>query len=204
MLSTFFRGAILGLGLVVPLGPQNTFIFQRATIQQNFLPLFPVLFVFILCDAALILGAVLGVECVDSLFCWKKGLMAAGGTFLLYFAWTMWKSSGSLEENPNAQTLNMARQVLYAFSVSLLNPHAILDAFFAIGTVSVKYTGVEKYSFALGCITMDIIWFVFLAIAGFYLKKIKNGKKIIQITNKTSSIIMIVIAIDLFHKILSE
>jgi L-lysine exporter family protein LysE/ArgO len=37
-------------------------------------------------------------------------------------------------------------------SVSLLNPHAILDTVEVIGTNSLSYTGIEKIAFTLDCI----------------------------------------------------
>ncbi len=202
MLSIFVKGAVLGLGLVIPLGPQNAFLFQRATVQQRFIYLLPVLFVAILCDAFLILSAVIGVNLIDPFIKWKSGLMLVGALFLLYMAWTMWKSSNTAEWSSQSRVLNIWQQILYTLSISLLNPHAILDTFFVIGTVSSNYIGVEKHAFAFGCIFIDIIWFLSLTFMGFYLKKIRNGVKIIKITNRISAVIMCVISLDIFYKLL--
>ena len=53
------------------------------------------------------------------------------------------------------------RQVKYALSVSLLNPHAILATVGVIGTTSLRYPDLpEKLAFTLACITVSWLWFV--------------------------------------------
>ncbi len=41
----------------------------------------------------------------------------------------------------------LKKQILFAASVSLLNPHAILDTIGVIGTNSIQYIGSEKMGF---------------------------------------------------------
>jgi L-lysine exporter family protein LysE/ArgO len=202
MISIFLRGALLGLGLIIPLGPQNTFIFQRASLQEKFIHLLPVLLVCILCDVSLILVAIIGADLIEPFVRWKLLLQLGGGIFLLYLSWNIWKNAKQEKGTIEQKALNLWQQVFYTLSVSLLNPHAILDTFFVIGTVSASYIGLEKHLFSLGCIIIDILWFLGLACLGFFLKKLKNGSKITFITNRISSIIMLVMALDIFRTII--
>ncbi len=202
MIVTFLRGALLGIGLIMPLGPQNTFIFQRASLQEKFSQLLPVLLVCIVCDAALILGAVIGADFIQSFARWSLFVQFIGGIFLLYLSWSIWKNSKKEVDVSDKKSLGIGQQVFYTLSISLLNPHAILDTFFVIGTASASYIGFEKHVFSLGCILVDIAWFLGLACLGFFLKKLKNGSKITLITNRISSIIMLVMALDIFYTII--
>lgn len=62
--------------------------------------------------------------------------------------------------------------MLFAMSVSLPNPHAILDTMGVIGTSSLKYNGTEKLVFTVVCIVVSWLWFVGLgAEQGDFLEK---------------------------------
>lgn len=200
MFSIFLQGIFLGFGLVIPLGPQNVFIFQRAAIQEKIFEIWPILLVTILCDAFLITSAVVGVNSLEALLPWKSILTLVGGCFLFYLSWMMWKNSTRVEWNSSVKNLNRWQQIFYILTISLINPHAILDIFLVIGTFSSKYSGNEKHAFALGCIIIDVVWFLALALAGFYIKKIRNGNRVLCITNRVSAIIMLLIALNLFSQ----
>ena len=64
---------------------------------------------------------------------------------------------------------------MFAGSVSLLNPHAIMDTVGVIGASSLQYAGAEKMGFTVACILVSFVWFVFLAVAGRVLKEMKPG-----------------------------
>ncbi|NUL47318.1 amino acid transporter [Cellulosimicrobium funkei] len=53
--------------------------------------------------------------------------------------------------------------VLTALSVSLLNPHAILDTVVMLGTIANSY-GAEKWMFAGGALTGSALWFLVLGL----------------------------------------
>ena len=55
---------------------------------------------------------------------------------------------------------------MFACSVSLLNPHAILDTIGVIGTNSLHYEGEDQWIFTITCILVSVAWFHGLAIAG--------------------------------------
>lgn len=58
------------------------------------------------------------------------------------------------------------KQVLFAASVSLLNPHAIMDTVGVIGLSSLRYHGEEKVIFAVSCMLVSWIWFLGLSPIG--------------------------------------
>ena len=200
MISTFFKGAFLSLGLVMPLGPQNAFIFQRAAQSSQFKKIFPVLIIVILCDAGLILGGILGGSLLEPILRWQALISTIGALFLFYLSYGMWKSAKSAKWQEEPYLLSTGKQIVYTLSISLLNPHAILDTFLVIGTVSSSFLGLEKNLFTLGCILIDILWFFSLATVGFWLKKLKQADSIVRLISRISSILMFFIAIDLLMK----
>ncbi|WP_307724718.1 LysE/ArgO family amino acid transporter [Sporolactobacillus inulinus] len=54
----------------------------------------------------------------------------------------------------------------FALSVSLLNPHALLDTIGVIGTNALNYSGSEKWTFAAACASVSWLWFFGLAWCG--------------------------------------
>ncbi len=65
-----------------------------------------------------------------------------GLIFLMYMAWTIWHDKPSTDGE--AQIISPMKQVSFALSVSLLNPHAILDTIGVIGSSAALYSGSNK------------------------------------------------------------
>ena len=88
MIYAFIYGAILAIGLIVPLGVQNIFIFNQGANQSHFLHAMPSVLTAMLCDAILILCAVRGVSVVVLAIPWLKTILfLIGFCFLLYMGW---------------------------------------------------------------------------------------------------------------------
>jgi len=79
---------------------------------------------------------------------------------------------------------------MFAASVSLLNPHAILDTIGVIGTSSLAYTGSEKWAFAVSCILISYLWFFGLAIAGRTLGTLDRTGRWMKAINRTSALLI--------------
>jgi L-lysine exporter family protein LysE/ArgO len=102
----------------------------------------------------------------------------------------------------NSDQFSVKKQILFAASVSLLNPHAILDTIGVIGTNSLQYDGLEKVAFSVTCIAVSWIWFLSLAITGRTAGKLDQSGKFMLVVNKISAIIIWCIAIYLIKGIL--
>ncbi len=86
------------------------------------------------------------------------------------------------------------KQIAYALSVSLLNPHAILDTAGIIGTNSTAYTGSALVVFTLSCIAVSWIAFVILVLFGRIIGDFDSNGKITGYINKTSAVVIFIIA----------
>lgn len=190
LVSSVIHGVILALGLILPLGVQNVFVFNQGATQSTFKKTLPVIITAAICDTLLISLAVLGVSVIVLGVYWiKLILLTIGVIFLLYMGYVTWKSKpGTYSSDEKA--LAPKKQVAFAASVSLLNPHAIMDTIGVIGTSSISYTGTEKLAFTLACITMSWIWFFSLALVGRQVGRLNNSGGFIAILNKVSALIM--------------
>ncbi len=201
MISAFIHGFILALGLILPLGPQNVFVLSQGATQPRFRNALPVVVTASLCDTLLILLAVLGVSIVVLSVAWIKiVLVVVGVAFLAYMGWLTWQSNPSSDDPASdAQLWPARRQIIFALSVSLLNPHAILDTIGVIGTSSLAYTDEAKFAFAFACILNSWLWFFALAAIGRWVGSIAQVRRVL---NRVSAVIMWLSAIYLVYNLI--
>ncbi|WP_342532466.1 LysE/ArgO family amino acid transporter [Lysinibacillus sp. FSL K6-0057] len=186
-MEAFLHGIILAFGLILPLGVQNVFVFSQGATQPNLLRALPASVTAAICDTMLILLAVFGLSLIVLQFEWLRiTLMTIGIVFLLYMGYTIWRSNPATTENSEA--LPIKKQILFALSVSLLNPHAILDTIGVIGTSALKYSGTEQMMFTVACVFISWLWFFGLTLTGASFKKLDSAGKLMRIFNKCSAI----------------
>lgn len=186
-MDAFFYGAILALGLILPLGMQNVFIFNQGVTQQKWKHALPSVLTAFICDALLILCAVTGVSLIVlSLPAVKTAVYLLGFIFLIYLGFVSWRSSGP--QLNNSKPLKASQQMLFAASVSLLNPHAIIDSVAVIGTNSLNFIGTDKWIYTIACILVSLCWFVGLSLSGRFFKKADANGKMLKWLGKISSL----------------
>lgn len=186
-MEAFLHGIILAFGLILPLGVQNVFVFSQGATQPNLLRALPASVTAAICDTLLILLAVFGLSLIVLQFEWLRiTLMTIGIIFLLYMGYTIWRSNPVNTENSEA--LPIKKQILFALSVSLLNPHAILDTIGVIGTSALKYSGTEQMMFTVACVLISWLWFFGLTLTGASFKKLDGSGKMMRLFNKCSAV----------------
>lgn len=194
MALAFFHGAILAFGLILPLGAQNMFIFSQGALQPSVSAWLPVVIVAGICDTILISMAVGGVSVAVLSVAWLKELLVAAGViFLSYVGWLTWKSPADTfasEIDTEKTGWPLRRKIIFTLSVSLLNPHAILDTIGVIGTSSLSYDGEAKLGFTLACILVSWLWFFMLASLGRLLHSLDKSGRLLLVFNRISAIIM--------------
>ncbi|RUN64172.1 lysine transporter LysE, partial [Staphylococcus epidermidis] len=193
-MQPLIHGLLLALGLILPLGAQNVFVFNQGANQKKISKALPVIITAGLCDTFLIVIAILGVSLIlISMPTLQLFIYIIGFLFLMYMAWSLWTEKPSNIEE--IEPMPAKKQILFALSVSLLNPHAIMDTVGVIGTSASVYDGYDKVVFSLATISVSWIWFVFLAILGRITGKIDKSGKYIVILNKVSSVIVIIVGL---------
>ena len=154
MLQPLIHGLLLALGLILPLGAQNVFVFNQGANQKKISKALPVIITAGLCDTFLIVIAILGVSLIlISMPTLQLFIYIIGFLFLMYMAWSLWTEKPSNIEE--IEPMPAKKQILFALSVSLLNPHAIMDTVGVIGTSASVYDGYDKVVFSF-CI-LDLV-----------------------------------------------
>ncbi|ETT58024.1 LysE/ArgO family amino acid transporter [Paenibacillus sp. FSL H8-0457] len=191
MLGVILHGFILALGLILPLGVQNVFVFNQGVVQPRFIRALPVVITASLCDTLLISLAVLGVSVIVLEYEWiRLTLFTLGICFLVYMGAATWRSKPSGQDPESARSFSPKKQIVFAMSVSLLNPHAVLDTMGVIGTSSLQYEGADKMIFTVVCIAVSWLWFLGLGIAGRAAGRMDPSGRLLSALNRISAVIM--------------
>ncbi|MCO7126875.1 LysE family transporter [Sporolactobacillus shoreicorticis] len=202
MLTALIHGFLLSLSLILPLGAQNVFIFNQGARSAHLKEALAAILAASLSDTLLICLAVAGVSLLILTFPWLvTSLFIVGLLFLLFIGWKIWNDTATNNNQPGNQ-LSAKKQVLFALSVSLLNPHAILDTIGVIGTNAAHYHGANQWFFALACISVSWIWFFGLAFAGHITGRAGKNGPILLLVNKCSAVMIWGIALYLFYKLI--
>lgn len=191
MILAAIHGFILAFSLILPLGAQNIFVFNQGALHHRFTNALPVILTAAICDTILISLAVMGITVlVFGSFIIKSILIIIGIVFLIYMGWSTWKSKIDNNEQNTYTSFTPTKQIIFAVSVSLFNPHAIMDTVGVIGTSSLSYQGLNKLAFALSTVLVSWIWFFGLAAVGRLTGKLDRNGNFIIVMNKVSAIIM--------------
>lgn len=195
-MEVIVHGIILAFGLILPLGVQNIFIFTQGATQPTLLHALPATITAAICDTVLILLAIFGLSLLMMEMEWlRQTLMIAGIVFLLYMSVAIWRTEPSNLQEGSA--LPIKKQILFAISVSFLNPSALVDIVGVIGTSALKYSGTELILFTVACIVVSWLWFFALMFVGSRAKFLKNQQLVMNLLNKCSAIFIGCMAIYL-------
>lgn len=200
-MQALIHGIGLAFGLILPLGVQNVFIFNQGATHKRFSRALPAVITAGFCDTILILLAVAGVSLIILNFEWLKlGIFFIGFLFLAYMGWLLWRTTPEVQEEER-NPFSTKKQVMFAASVSLLNPHAILDTIGVIGTNSLVYDGFDRLIFTFACITVSWLWFFGLAYTGRKIGQIDTNGQFLKRMNQLSALIIWVIAVYMLIQI---
>lgn len=193
MVQAILHGMILAFGLILPLGVQDIFVFNQGAQHARFRSVLPVVLTAAVCDTLLIAAAVGGVSLVILSLRWVTPVIhGAGILFLAFMGWRIWRSAPAKDESGR---LSPKGQILYALSVSLLNPHALLDTVGVIGTSSLQYEGAVRWTFAAATVAVSWLWFLGLAAVGRQLGRLAASGKVMKGLNTVSALLIWAIAV---------
>ena len=156
----FIEGLMIMSGLIIAIGAQNTFILKQG-IQQNHVALTA-----LLCGSIDTILIVIGVGGLGAMIASNEIVLMVsrwgGAAFLTFYGlrsfWMAFKNQ-SLKIDGKGQKLSLKKVILTALAVSLLNPHAYIDACMLIGSVGAQFPAEERPFFAFGASFASFAWF---------------------------------------------
>lgn len=153
--TTMFGGAILVIGIIAGIGPQNLNTMSHAIRKNHEYAVATTCF---LADTILILIGCIGISILNSPTI-NKIINIVGILFLSYYLFM--KLRGLNQPNNvklDAKIVNKKTAIIRALGLTWLNPLVFIDTIVVIGGVSASYIGINHIAFTLGAILGDFIW----------------------------------------------
>jgi L-lysine exporter family protein LysE/ArgO len=198
---SFAEGFLLGLGLLIALGPKDTFTIRNSLDGRHARVL---LMIGVAVDALLI---TLGVAGLSAVFAGDHrlrviGMMLTSG-YLLYFSFHAFRSAyvgfeDGLDELVHETALDSRRQVVTrALSHALLTPYAWFDTVLVVGAFSTIHAGSSKVAFAGGAMGASLLWIGLLTLGAKATAPVLRSRKIWRQLDGAVGVVMLVLLLRL-------
>lgn len=170
MLLTYFQGMVMGMAMILPIGPQNAFVLSQGIRRQY------AVMVAGLCAASDAILISLGVFGGGALLAQSPLLLQfvtwGGVAFLTWYGWSALRAAfaaGDAPLNLDTQTPNSRYRIMITvLAVTWLNPHVYLDTVVVLGSLGEQFGDLRLW-FVMGAVTASIIWFFSLALLSSWL-----------------------------------
>ena len=184
----FIQGLIIGLTLIIAIGPQNLFIIQQG-LKESYV--FTICLICSISDAILIIiGIVLSSYLTTLSENFVQILKFIGAGWLLLYGILKIKNSFRKKEFETMHKNEKFKNIVFiTLAFTFLNPHVYLDTIILIGTISLNFN--YKFSFALGVIISSFLFFFILGYFSKYLSKYFNNNRSWFIIDNLFGILMI-------------
>ena len=170
----FIQGLIIGLTLIIAIGPQNLFVIQQG-LKKSYI--FTVCLICSLSDAILIiLGIVLSSYLAGLSENLIQILKIIGAVWLLLYGILKIKNSFKKKNFDRINKIEKIKNIIIVtLAFTFLNPHVYLDTIILIGTISLNFD--DKFLFASGVIVSSFLFFFTLGYFSKYFAKYLNNEK---------------------------
>ncbi len=163
-MNVFKIGFLLGIGLIIGLGPQNIYILRQGILKNH---AFWAASSALVCDMILVTLSLATSGLLATAYpSAKMALMLAGAVFLFGYGMLCLLSGiralkgtqpSPFKDKSKQQTIRNV--VLTTLAFSFLNPQAIIDTFVLIGGFGVQFQSLDRWRFAAGVLVASCCWF---------------------------------------------
>ncbi len=197
--SSYATGFALGFSLLIAIGAQNAFVLRQGLLRQH---LFAVVLFCAVADMALIVVGVGGLSLLIA-------DVAARYEAVLFGLATLWLAGYGVMRLRSAICANSAIKADLAGSGSLTavlttgavltfgNPHVYLDTVVLLGTVAVRFTGMDKFAYGAGAATASFVFFFALGYGASLLAPQMERPNAWRVLDTIIAVVMFALAIGM-------
>lgn len=199
MFKILLMGYMTGLGLIVAIGPQNSFVIRQGIKREHHIIIATICS---LSDMLLILLGVLGLGTLIQRYpLVVRYSSLLGALLLLWYGFVHVKSLFSSkyhEDSEVSENSTLTKKVLFTLGITFLNPHVYLDTVVLLGSMSAGYPGNGRFIFGGGSALASLTWFFGISLAAERLSPLFKKPITWQILDGLISIIMFYMSYKLF------
>ena len=194
-MENFLSGFLLGLSLILAIGPQNAFILKAGLLKQ-FVPL--LCLVCAASDAILILVGVFGFGIFFETFPNLTAFIAyAGSAFLFFYGFYAIKSAikGGKSLEADGVLKSPYKAVISCLMLTWLNPHVYLDTVVLLGAIANQSK--DPLLFSVGAVVASFVFFFSLGFGASLLRPLFRNEKSWRVLDVFIALVMWSIALSL-------
>lgn len=194
-MGVFLQGLMLGFAYVAPIGMQNMYVIQSAIRLPRFKAL-QVALATIVFDILLAFACFFGVGVLlEQSPILQLLIVGIGSVIVLYIGVSLIRSTPQVKDEVELSE-SMLRILWTCFAVTWLNPQAIIDGSFFIGSMNATLADNEGLIFILGVAVASFLWFTTLSTVVSTFKAWMNTK-VLKIINVVCGVIILGFALKL-------
>ncbi len=198
-LFPLLQGLLIGAGMIIPIGAQNSYVLNQG-IKQNYHLVAASICIFF--DMVLMSVGVFGGGALITSNVIVFHIITWGGIiFLTVYGGISFKSflfPPKGENQTKMQTFSRKTVIFTTLAITLLNPHVYLDTVMIIGSISSQFSETDKFAFLVGTALASLIWFYSLSLAASKMSPWLSQPKVQRTINFVVALIMWGIAVSLF------
>jgi L-lysine exporter family protein LysE/ArgO len=198
MVGYFVQGFLMGLAYLAPIGMQNLYVINSA-LRATLAKAYQVAFIVTLFDMSLSLSAFWGTGVLLEAFpLLKWGFYLLGSIIITLIGIALVRSRPANPTEIQAEE-SFFKTVVFAFTVSWLNPHALIDSTFLLGGYRAMLDQLSSILFLSGVISASIVWFFGLVtIVARFRKQVNTGT--MRLINVVCGVTIILFGLNLGYK----
>ena len=159
--SSFVTGFVLGFSLLIAIGAQNAFVLRQGLLRQH---VFAVVMFCAVADMALIILGVGGVSLLIADFAARYEAVLFGFAAIWLAGYGVIRLRSAIRANAAISAdINGSDSLVAVLTTGAVltfgNPHVYLDTVVLVGTVSVRFTGMDKLAYGIGAATASFVFF---------------------------------------------
>ena len=189
-MAIYLRGLMMGLAYVAPIGTQNLFVINTAVTQPKKKAFLTALIITFF-DISLSLACFFGVGAL------RKGVLAIGSLIVIWMGIGLIRSKSGLAGDADTG-ISLLKTAAIAFTVTWINPQALIDGTMLLGAASATLTAGEKLPFVIGFTSASVIWF-FGVTTAISLFSGKITDKVLRIINIVCGAVMVFYGLRLVY-----
>ena len=200
-METLLQGLTLGLAYVAPIGMQNIYVINTA-LGKSKLRAYQVALITVFFDITLALSCFLGIGALLSKYeVVKLVVLLLGGVAVIYIGIQLIRSIPNVKRDVDINK-SLLQVAVTCFTVTWLNPQAIIDGSLLLGGMRASLPGMEANLFIIGVCIASFTWFAVLTtiVSGF---KHSFNEKVIRWINSICGVVIIYYGIKLMYSFIT-
>ena len=168
-INDFIQGLIIGLTLIIAIGPQNLFIINQG-LKKSY-----VLFIVLFCSLSDSILIIIGINLSSLILGINPNtiviLKIIGGIWLIIYGLNKIRQINKIRnlEKINKVENNLKKILITLFLITYANPHVYLDTIILIGSISANFD--SKLFFGIGAVMASFIFFFTLGYLSKFLSQ---------------------------------